>query len=50
MSNIKLVIDFCILILNTKLSFPPYSFTILQAFIAFAIIGILVLFVRNILN
>lgn len=50
MSNIKLVLDLCIRMMNTRLTFSPYSFTILQAFIAMAVLGIIFAFVRDLLN
>lgn len=50
MSNIKLVIDFCIKIMNTRLTFSPYSFTVLQAFIAILVLSIIINFVVRLLN
>lgn len=50
MSDIKLLINACLSILNTKLTFAPYSFTILQAFIALAVLSIIIYFVQKILS
>lgn len=50
MSNIKAVIDTVINMLNTKLTFAPVSFTILQYFIALFCISISIFFLRKLFS
>jgi len=50
MNNIKLVIDFCVRLLNTRISFPPYSFTFMQVFLATFILAIAFMFLRKLLS
>lgn len=50
MQDIKSVIECCIKLLNTKLTFAPYSFTIMQAFLAMACLSVVVWFVRKLFD
>lgn len=50
MNDIKLVIEICIKVLNTRLTFAPYSFTIMQAFLAIACLAIIINFIVNLFD
>lgn len=50
MANIKYVLDFCLNLLNIRLSFPPFSFTLYQFFLAMLVMAIVVSFVLRILG
>ena len=50
MANIKYVLNFCIDLLNTRLSFSPFSFTIYQYFLAMLVMAVVVSFVLKIIG
>lgn len=50
MANIKYVLDFCIDLFNTRLSFPPFSFTLYQYFLALLVMAVVVFFVHKIIG
>ncbi len=50
MSDIQTVINFCYRLLNTNISFFPYSFTIWQYLLTLFIFGIVVSFFKNIFS
>lgn len=48
MNDIKAVIDCCVDMLNTELTFAPFSFTIAQFFIASAVLSLCIGFIVHI--
>lgn len=47
MSDIKILIDLAVKLLNTKLTFAPFSFTIMQALVGTLCLGLVIFFVRK---
>lgn len=50
MDNLRTVFNYTLNLLNTRLTFAPYSFTVYQYFLALLIMAIVVAFVRKILG
>lgn len=50
MNNIRAVMQVCIRCLNVRLTFAPYSFTILDFIISLSIIGIGLAFMMHLLK
>lgn len=47
MDDIKLVIDMCVDFLNTRLTFYPFSFTVMQYLIGCACLAVVINFLRR---
>ena len=50
MNDIYYVFQILKRLLSTRLSFPPYSFTVLQLYLAFMGIGIFAFFIRKLFS
>lgn len=50
MENIKLLIDTCIDFFNTKLTFSPFSFTIMQALVGCVCLAIIINFISRLFD
>lgn len=50
MSDFKSVIDFCISLLNTRISFDSFSFTFGQCWLGLACLAIVIGFVSNLFD
>lgn len=50
MNNINLVIQTVVFMMNTRLTFAPFSFTIMQMFISLAALTIIISFIRKIFD
>ncbi len=50
MADIKLLIDFAVKLLNTRLTFAPFSFTIMQALLGTLALGLVISFVRKLFD
>ena len=50
MDSIRSVLLFCVKLLNTRLSFSPFSFTVYQYFLALAVLGLAVWFFKRLFS
>lgn len=50
MEGIKLVIEMCVNLLNTRLTFSPFSFTIMQCLIGCACLAVVINFLHRLFD